>query len=50
MSKPNSKTTPKTTDNKFWKFRNLADGQKAELFLYGDISETSWWGDEVTPK
>ncbi len=50
MGKPNSKTTPKTTDNKFWKFRNLADGQKAELFLYGDISETSWWGDEVTPK
>jgi ATP-dependent Clp protease, proteolytic subunit ClpP len=37
-------------NNKFWKFRNLADGQKAELFLYGDISETSWWGDEVTPK
>lgn len=50
MGKPNSKTTPKTTDSKFWKFCNLADGQKAELFLYGDISETSWWGDEVTPK
>lgn len=50
MGKPSSKMTPKTTNNKFWKFCNLADSQKAELFLYGDISETSWWGDEVTPK
>ena len=50
MGKPSSKTTPKTTNNKFWKFCNLADSQKAELFLYGDISETSWWGDEVTPQ
>ena len=50
MGKPSSKTTPKTTNSKFWKFCNLADSQKAELFLYGDISETSWWGDEVTPK
>lgn len=41
MGKPSSKTTPKTTNNKFWKFCNLADSQKAELFLYGDISETS---------
>ena len=37
-------------NNCFWKFRNLADGQKAELLLYGNISESSWWGDEVTPK
>lgn len=49
MGKANSKMTPKMTNSKFWKFRNLAD-QKAELLLYGDISETSWWGDEVTPK
>ena len=21
-----------------------------ELLLYGDISQSSWWGDEVTPK
>ena len=34
---------------KFWEFRNLASGS-AELLLYGDISDTSWWGDEVTPK
>lgn len=35
--------------NKFWKFSNQADGS-GELLLYGDISDTSWWGDEVTPK
>ena len=34
---------------KFWQFRNMAGGS-AELLLYGDISDTSWWGDEVTPK
>jgi ATP-dependent Clp protease protease subunit len=39
--------------NKFWQFRNAADGQGesgAELLLYGPISESSWWGDEITPK
>ena len=35
---------------KFWQFRNMAEGKSAELLLYGDISDTSWWGDEVTPK
>lgn len=35
---------------KFWKIKNLADDNKGELLLYGDISESSWWGDEVTPK
>ena len=35
---------------KFWQFRNQAGTNKAELLLYGDISDTSWWGDEVTPK
>ena len=34
---------------KFWKFCNQA-GNKVELLLYDDISQTSWWGDEVTPK
>lgn len=33
----------------FWKFCNKTE-KSAELLLYGDISETSWWGDEVTPK
>lgn len=35
--------------NKFWQFKNQADGN-AELLLYGDIADSSWWGDEVTPK
>ena len=33
----------------FWKFQNVAGGG-AELLLYGDISDSTWWGDEVTPK
>ena len=36
-------------NKKFWKFCNQA-GNKVELLLYHDISQTSWWGDEVTPK
>lgn len=35
--------------SKFWKFRNQTS-TSAELILYGNISDTSWWGDEVTPK
>ncbi|WP_295163409.1 head maturation protease, ClpP-related [Selenomonas sp. F0473] len=34
---------------KFWEFKNTAGGN-AELLLYGEISETSWYGDEITPK
>lgn len=34
---------------KFWQFKNQEDGN-AELLLYGDIADSSWWGDEVTPK
>ncbi len=34
---------------KFWSFKAL-DESTGELLLYGEISETSWWGDEVTPK
>ena len=36
--------------NKFWSVRNEAENDTAELLLYGEISEVSWWGDEVTPK
>lgn len=51
MSKPNPQASPKTKNDKFWQFRNLADdNQKAELLLYGDISERSWWEDAATPK
>ena len=36
--------------NKFWQFRNQADGS-GELLLYGSIaSEKSWYSDDVTPK
>ena len=34
---------------RFWKFQNITGGS-AELLLYGDISDSTWWGDEVTPK
>lgn len=33
----------------FWKFKNSVDGA-AELLIYGEISDASWYGDEVTPK
>jgi len=36
--------------NKFWQFKAATENEPAELLLYGDISSTSWWGDEVTPK
>jgi ATP-dependent Clp protease protease subunit len=36
--------------NKFWQFRAAADKKSGDLLLYGPISSTTWWGDEVTPK
>lgn len=30
-------------NKKFWQFRNQAGGT-VELLLYGDISQSSWWG------
>ena len=33
---------------KFWQVKNEAD-DSAELILYGPISETSWFDDDVTP-
>lgn len=33
---------------KFWNF--IKNESTARLDLYGPISSTSWWGDEVTPK
>ncbi len=35
---------------KFWEFRNQAGSDTAELLLYGDISNETWYGDEVTPR
>lgn len=36
---------------KFWNFRNAKEDPKiGELDIYGEIADSSWWGDEVTPK
>lgn len=35
---------------KFWEIKNKATDEKAELLLYGEISDRTWWGDEVTPR
>ncbi len=41
----------KPINKHFWKFCNAAEGGKQrELILEGDISSTTWWGDEVTPR
>lgn len=34
---------------KFWNLKQTSTNN-AELTLYGTISESSWWGDEVTPQ
>lgn len=44
-----AETQPKAANKHFWKFRNLGTTD-VELLLYGNISQTSWWGDEVTDK
>src|SRR5690606_6736601 len=31
-------------------FRAASEPGVGELLLYGEISDTTWWGDEVTPK
>lgn len=35
--------------SRFWNFKAKNDTE-GELMLYGPISSTTWWGDEVTPK
>lgn len=35
---------------KFWQIKNEAEADNAEIFIYGEIADTTWWGDEVTPK
>lgn len=42
--------TAKTENRHFWQFRNIAGGQSAELMLYGDIAQYSWYKDDVTAK
>lgn len=42
---------PVKTGEKFWQIWQFGgNGGHAELVLYGDISRTSWWGDEITPQ
>ncbi len=36
-------------NKKFWNFIPRPENKAAELILYGDISSSSWWGDEITP-
>ncbi len=36
-------------NKKFWSFK-AKDNKTGELTLYGEISSSTWWGDEVTPK
>lgn len=33
---------------KFWDFKKK--DKVGELYLYGEISQSTWWGDEITPK
>ena len=35
--------------NKFWNMKKDSDSI-GEILLYGDISDSSWYGDEITPK
>ncbi|MFB5067510.1 MAG: head maturation protease, ClpP-related [Candidatus Wallacebacter cryptica] len=39
----------KNKNKKFWSFKAL-DENTGELILYGEMSSSTWWGDEVTPK
>ena len=34
----------------FWKIKNEADAEDAEMMIYGQISDETWFGDEVTPR
>jgi len=47
--KRRKKPKNKAEIHKFWNFIASQEGSTAELLLYGEISEYSWWGDEVTP-
>lgn len=38
------------SSGKFWQVRAAEEQSAGELLLYGEISDATWWGDEVTPK
>lgn len=44
------RTVTKTQGKKFWAFKAAAEPKTGELRLYGEISDMTWWGDEVVPK
>lgn len=37
-------------DKPFWNFVPGTGNTLPELVLYGDISSSTWWGDEITPR
>lgn len=39
----------KSEIHRFWNFVANQEGNTAELILYGEISDYSWYGDEITP-
>lgn len=45
-----AQTSPPKQNKKFWNFVPGADNTPPELVLYGDISSSTWWGDEITPR
>ena len=34
----------------FWKIQNKAEAETAEMLIYSEISDSTWYGDEVTPR
>lgn len=51
MTERKRKTKPKNKSEitKFWNFVANKEDNTAELLLYGEISDYSWYGDEITP-
>lgn len=47
--KHRKKPKNKTEIHRFWNFKEGEEENTAELLLYGEISEYSWYGDEITP-
>lgn len=48
---PQKRKKPKNKNevHRFWNFVANQEGNTAELLLYGEISDYSWYGDEITP-
>ena len=43
-------TKNRQENNIFWQIKNEAEEEEAELVLYGEIANSSWYEDDVTPK